>query len=104
MDRPAPAPPDTGPRPRILMRIVISLLISCLAVAAACAPNPAVGRARLIAESDRAAKEAIAAESRLDVAKIPARSLAVLPFTVSKHDTLLTPLGFGLADILSTHL
>ena len=30
--------------------------------------------------------------------------MAVLPFTVSEHDTLLTPLGFGLAEFLSTDL
>lgn len=76
----------------------------CLAVATACASNPAARRATLIADADRAAKEAVAAERELDVAKIPARSLAVLPFTVSEHDTLLTPLGFGLADLLSTDL
>jgi TolB-like protein len=58
----------------------------------------------LIADADRAAKDAVAAESQLDVAKIPARSLAVLPFTVSARDTLLTPLGYGLAEFLSTDL
>ncbi|MGH7617708.1 MAG: CsgG/HfaB family protein, partial [Gemmatimonadaceae bacterium] len=58
----------------------------------------------MIADADRTAKDAVAAERRLDVAKIPARSLAVLPFTVSEHDTLLTPLGFGLAELLSTDL
>jgi TolB-like protein len=73
-------------------------------VATGCASNPAARRATLIADADRAAKEAVAAESQLDVAKIPARSLAVLPFTVSEHDTLLTPLGFGLAEFLSTDL
>lgn len=86
------------------MRRLFILCTCCLAVAAACASNPAARRAVLIAEADRTAKEAIAAESRLDVAKIPARSLAVLPFTVNERDTLLTPLGFGLAEFLSTDL
>jgi hypothetical protein len=58
----------------------------------------------LISDADRSAREAVAAEARLDVARIPARSLAVLPFTVSERDTLLTPLGFGLAELLSTDL
>lgn len=86
------------------MRTVTIVSTWCLAVATACASNPAARRAVLIADADRAAREAVAAESRLDVAKIPARSLAVLPFTVSEHDTLLTPLGFGLAELLSTDL
>ena len=86
------------------MRIVTIVSIWALAVATACASNPAARRATLIAEADRSAKEAVAAEQSLDVAKMPARSLAVLPFTVSEHDTLLTPLGFGLADLLSTDL
>jgi TolB-like protein len=86
------------------MRIVTIISAWCLAVATACASNPAARRAVLIADADRTAKEAVAAEKNLDVAKIPARSLAVLPFTVSEHDTLLTPLGFGLADLLSTDL
>ena len=86
------------------MRTLTIAAASCLAVATACASNPAARRAILIADADRAAKEAVAAESQIDVAKIPARSLAVLPFTVSEHDTLLTPLGFGLAEFLSTDL
>jgi hypothetical protein len=86
------------------MRIVRIVSTWCLAVATACASNPAARRTTLIADADRTAKEAVAAENRLDVAKIPARSLAVLPFTVSEHDTLLTPLGFGLAELLSTDL
>jgi len=86
------------------MRTVKIVSTWSLAVATACASNPAARRAVLIADADRTAKEAVAAEKKLDVAKIPARSLAVLPFTVSEHDTLLTPLGFGLAELLSTDL
>jgi TolB-like protein len=86
------------------MRTLTIVSTSFLAVATACASNPAARRAVLIADADRTAKEAVAAETRLDVAKIPARSLAVLPFTVAEHDTLLTPLGFGLAEFLSTDL
>lgn len=86
------------------MRPLTIVAASCLAVATACASNPAARRAVLIADADRAAREAVDAESRLDVAKIPARSVAVLPFTVNERDTLLTPLGYGLADLLSTDL
>ena len=71
---------------------------------AACATNPAARRATLIADADRAAKEALAAESKLDPASIPARSFAVVPFAVSAGDTAVAPLGFGLAEMLSTDL
>ena len=91
-----------GTSNRLPMRIIRIGSLWCLAVATACASNPAARRALVIADADRTAKEAVAAERQLDVAKIPARSLAVLPFTVSEHDTLLTPLSYGLAELLST--
>jgi len=47
---------------------------------------------------------AIENENKLDAGKIPARSFAVLPFTVTAGDTLLEPLGFGLADLLVNDL
>jgi TolB-like protein len=71
---------------------------------AACATDPARRHATLIADADVDARRALAAETRLDPAKIPARAFAVTPFTVAAHDTLLTPLGFGLADLLGTDL
>ncbi|MFI5244916.1 MAG: CsgG/HfaB family protein [Gemmatimonadales bacterium] len=75
-----------------------------LAVLAACASTPLRRKSALITESDQQAKQAIAAENKIDAAKIPARSFAVTPFTVAQRDTLLTPLGFGLADLLTTDL
>jgi TolB-like protein len=57
-----------------------------------------------IGESDRAAKEAVAREAQLNPAKIPARAVAVLPFTVASGDTLLGQLGFALGDLLATDL
>jgi TolB-like protein len=86
------------------MRTLTIVSAWCLACASACASNPAARRTVLIADADRVAKEAVAAENQLDVAKIPARSLAVLPFAVAEPDTLLTPLGFALAELLSTDL
>src|SRR5262249_32672403 len=71
---------------------------------AACATNPASRRAALIADADRDAKLAVANEARLNAETIPPRTLAVVPFTVATRDTLLTPLGFGLADLLTTDL
>lgn len=71
---------------------------------AACATNPVLRRATLISDADLAAKAALAGEARIDVANIPARTLAVLPFTVVARDTILRPLGFGLADLLAGDL
>jgi TolB-like protein len=93
-DRRGPARrPGTGP-----------LLVLAAVLTSACATNPANRRAALIADADREAKQALAAESRLNTAAIPPRTVAVVPFTVSGGDTLLTPLGFGLADLLTTDL
>jgi TolB-like protein len=74
------------------------------AMFAACASNPARRRAEIITNSDRQAKQALAAENKIDVSKIPPRAFAVTPFVVATRDTLLTPLGFGLADLLTTDL
>lgn len=70
----------------------------------ACASTPVMRRAALITDADKAAKAALANENKLDVGKIPARTFAVLPFTVASRDTILQPLGFGLADLLASDL
>ena len=70
----------------------------------ACASNPAVRRATVIGDADKAAKAALANERSLDPGKIPARTFAVLPFAVASTDTLLQPLSFGLADLLIADL
>lgn len=89
---------------RIAPRAFRPLAIIGLILLAACATNPVVRRATVIADADRAAKAALANENRLDVGKIPARTFAVTPFTVAARDTLLRPLGFGLADLLASDL
>ena len=73
-------------------------------IATACATNPVTRRATVIADADKAAKAALENENKLDAGKIPARTFAVLPFTVAAGDTLLKPLGFGLADLLMSDL
>jgi TolB-like protein len=83
-------------------RATLTTLLTLLL--AACATNPASRRAALIADADRDAKLAVANEARLNAETIPPRTLAVVPFTVATRDTLLTPLGFGLADLLTTDL
>ena len=80
------------------------LIAAALLLTAACASTPLKRRTSRITDADQEAKQAIAAENRIDAAKIPARSFAVTPFTVAERDTLLTPLGFGIADLLSTDL
>ncbi len=79
-------------------------LAAALVALSACATTPLKRHAALISDADNQAKLALVAESKIDAAKIPARSFAVMPFTVSERDTLLTPLGFGIADLLSTDL
>ena len=79
-----------------------SLLLACAAVG--CASNPVARRATLISDADKAAKAALAREASLDPSKIPPRTFAVVPFSVAESDTLLRPLGFGLADLLMADL
>lgn len=82
------------------LRQTFALLALLITATTACASNPAARRARAISDADRSAKSAVASENELDAGKIPARTLAVLPFTVADRDTLIRPLGFGLADLL----
>jgi TolB-like protein len=81
-----------------------ALLTTAAVLVTACASNPAARRATVIADADKAAKAALAAENSLDPAKIPPKTFAVLPFTVAMKDTLIVPLGFGLADLLAGDL
>lgn len=93
------------PRTALRAGAGVRLAIAALAlIAAGCASNPAVRRAAVIADADKVAKAALAGENELDAGKIPARTIAVLPFVVPSNDTLLKPLSFGLADLLATDL
>lgn len=108
---PSCSPLDVRPRALRTFRTLCSIrqplflgLCLCTVLQAACATNPVVRRASLISDADKAARAALANENNLDVGKIPARTFAVTPFTVATRDTLLRPLGFGLADLLSNDL
>ena len=89
--------------PRALRACRVQALLG-LALLAACATTPVMRRTTMIADADKAARAALANEARLDVGKIPARTFAVTPFTVAARDTILRPLGFGLADLLAGDL
>src|SRR5471032_173642 len=96
----------TVPRaaPRTHSILIATGLLVALVLTTACATTPLKRRTSMIGDADLQAKQAIAAENSIDAAKIPARSFAVLPFTVAQRDTLLTPLCFGIADLLSSDL
>lgn len=91
--------PRAAPRTQ---RIVAAVWLTVALTA--CATTPLKRRTSMIGDADLQAKQAIASENSIDAAKIPARSFAVMPFTVAQRDTLLTPLGFGIADLLSSDL
>lgn len=79
------------------------LLSLCLAACASGKPgvvSPERGKA------EQAARKAIAEERSLAAKKPAPRSLGILPFdiTVAPRDTALIPLGYGLADLLTTDL
>jgi TolB-like protein len=71
---------------------------------AACATMPIDRRAGAISAADRDAKRAVALEAQIDPARIPARAIGVLPFAVVTTDTLLQPLGYAMAEFLTTDL
>ncbi len=78
--------------------------VAMLAITSSCATNQTAQRTAVLASADRAAKLAIQREAQLDVSKIPARSFAVLPFNVAVRDSVLDPLAYGLAALLTTDL
>jgi TolB-like protein len=71
---------------------------------ASCASAPVRTHAQAITEADYDAKRALAGEAKIDAAKIPARSISVMPFTVSSRDTSLRPLAYAMSDFLSSDL
>ena len=86
--------------------LMLRALAACttIALTTACASAPLDRRVAAISSADRDAKRAVQSESQIDAAKIPARALGVLPFTVDAADTLLQPLGYAMAEFLTTDL
>jgi TolB-like protein len=83
-----------------------SMMTRCvlLALCTACATAPLNRRIAAIASADNDAQRAVKTESAIDPSKIPARALGVLPFAVDAGDTLLAPLGYAMAEFLTTDL
>ena len=86
------------------VRRALASSLSLFVFATGCASNSAARRATVLADADRAAKAVIEKEAQLDVSKIPARTFAVLPFAAAASDTILEPLRFGLATLLTNDL
>lgn len=77
-----------------------------LALAGGCLPPIAApgGVPPAVARADSLAREAIRNERGIDPLTFPERSVGVVPLTVVSTDTSLLPLGWGLADLLTTDL
>jgi hypothetical protein len=83
----------------------MNLRIAAIAfLVAGCATSGVQRRSTAIEDADREAKRAVEMETQLDASSIPARSLTILPFTVTTSDTLLRPLGFALSDFVAADL
>jgi TolB-like protein len=54
--------------------------------------------------AEEAARRAIATEQGFDASSLAPHSVGVPPFDVAIQDTMLSPLGYGLADLLMTDL
>jgi hypothetical protein len=87
-------------RSRTVRPLFLGSACAALVALTACATNPVRARTAALAAADGNARAALAGESALDVAKIPARSFAVLPFRSTARDTILAPLRFGLPALL----
>lgn len=74
-------------------------LLACITGLAACRPTVGVTPARR-AEADRAAKEAIAAESSLAAAPVDERTIGIPAFTAAPTDSVAGPLAYALPDLL----
>lgn len=86
------------------MLIRFSRWLVVAGVASACATNPAARRAAVIARADVEARRALENEERLDVARIPAAAISVIPFSAPPTDSILRPLGYAVADLLVSDL
>jgi len=81
------------------------LVLGAIVVLASGCIGATVNRqAAAITAADHDAKRALQNEARIDPAKIPARAIGVLPFAVPQSDTLLQPLGYAMAEFLTTDL
>jgi TolB-like protein len=84
------------------LRFVVAA--AAIACSAGCATGSVAARTHAIADADAGAKRALANEQQIDAARIPARSIAILPFDTPASDTLLGPLSYALSDLLLTDL
>lgn len=80
------------------------LACSALLLAGACASAPLDRRIAAIASADRDAQRAMKSETTIDPSRIPPRAIGVLPFAVDARDTVLQPLGYAMAEFLTTDL
>lgn len=86
------------PRP-VNTPMIRSIALLCLCSLTGCATG---GTWRATAEAE--ARRAIANEASLDPSKYPTRAVAILPLAPPEGDTLAAPLGFALAEFLSSDL
>jgi len=87
--------------PRMITSVVF-LLLGFLAACGSARSGMRSTSATLAADS--AIRAAASVESSLDPADFPQTSVAVLPLRVIASDSTLAPLGYGLADLLTTDL
>jgi TolB-like protein len=106
-DRRIPTPfSDRGCAPRGRLSRSFAALALLAALASSACATAGAGRVtpEQAARADADARKAIANERAIDAAELPPRTVAVAPFSVSSTDTLIAPLGYGLADLLMTDL
>jgi TolB-like protein len=88
----------------IMRRIDGITTLVFLVVVSACASNPPAQVSPERQRAEEAARHAITNEQSLDVTTMPPQSLGIPPFDAPASDTILSALGYGLADLLTTDL
>jgi TolB-like protein len=93
-----------GGRVTALHKVVGSVLLLHVLGNTACAPVASTRLTPAVLAADSAIRSAIQSEASLDASRFPRGSVGVLPFQVAATDTMLAPLGYGLAALLMTDL
>lgn len=90
-------------KPPAELQSAVRYLVLAVAATACASRQTRVSDSR-IRTAESAAHRAIAQERALKFATIPLNTIAVTPFQIAQSDTLLTPLSYGLADLLMSDL
>lgn len=89
---------------RCARRVAMPVAVGASLLSCAVGMRGGTGVSPAVARADSVARAAIANERAINPASFPPGTVAVAPLLVQTRDTTLAPLGWGLADLLTTDL